>query len=311
MKVGRICFATFLLFVTACGSSSTEPCGSGGQLTGPGGDFFGPYIDRIFTMKDGTERNWILRLPAGYEEGARADVVFNFHGSGSTALQQLVYGDFTRQADADGVILVMPDANKLFPDQEHPLAGYWNSAWEANLRVRDHDVDFVLELADQVKSEYCTGNFYAAGMSAGGDVVSALQCLEKSPFKAFAPVTYMYYEENECGDAPPHPMIYFHGSDDFVVPITGSGEPWLDPPVPEAMHAWAEHNGCDAEAVEERISEEVVRYSWEGCEASVEWYLVEGGGHTWPDAIDVGLGHTTRDISASDLIWELFFSSLS
>jgi polyhydroxybutyrate depolymerase len=36
-------------------------------------------------------------------------------------------------------------------------------------------------------------------------------------------------------------------------------------------------------------------------------YVVEEGGHTWPGAIDVpGLGSTTHEISATDLIWEFF-----
>lgn len=304
-----------LLTTVACGDSAkpaTDPeferCGSGGPLTGPGGDAKGPFLERTITDADGVERPYILRLPAGYEHGTRADVVFTFHGSGSDMLSQFVYSDFQELADRDGVIVVSPDANKEFPDPDHGLAGYWSSAWEANLRVRDIDVDLVLDLVDQLQSEYCTGDFYAAGMSAGGDMVSALQCLDESPFRAYAPVTYGYFNEPECGDAPARPMVYFHGSDDFVVPFAGSGDPWNDPPVPELMQNWAEHNGCDPERIEERISPEVLRYSWNGCEASVEWYLVEGGGHTWPGALDIpALGHTTHDISATEIMWDLFF----
>ena len=35
-------------------------------------------------------------------------------------------------------------------------------------------------------------------------------------------------------------------------------------------------------------------------------YVIEGGGHTWPDAEDYagGAGPTTHEINASDLIWE-------
>ena len=61
---------------------------------------------------------------------------------------------------------------------------------------------------------------------------------------------------------------------------------------------------CDGNAIEERVSGEVIRYHWRGCEAPVEWYLVEGGGHTWPGARSLqGYGHTTREISASKLIF--------
>ena len=293
---------------SATPGSDTAPCGSGGLLTGPGGDLGGPYMERTLTAPDGTERTWLLRLPAGYQEGARADVVFSFHGAGSNALAQFGYGDFMAQADRDGVILVVPDANKVFLDPTHELADYWSSAWEANLRLRDFDVDFVLELVRLVQSEYCTDEFFATGMSAGGDMVSALACLPDSPFEAYGPVTYMYYNDAECSAAAARPFIYFHGTDDRVVPIQGSAAPWLDPPVPEGMQRWADHNGCEAGPIERRVSDEVLHYSWANCEASTEWYRVEGGGHTWPGAVprDV-LGYTTNDISASDLIWELFF----
>lgn len=307
--------ALLTIITAACGSSATpatevvpEPCGSGGPLSGPGGDVKGPYMERTIVASDGVERPYLLRLPAGYQEGQRADVVFTFHGSGSDMLAQFVYSDFQELADRDGVILVSPDANKEYPDPDHRLAGYWSSAWEANLRERNVDVDLVLSLVGQLQSEYCTGDFFAAGMSAGGDMVSALQCLDESPFEAYGPVTYGYYDEQECGSAPARPMIYFHGSDDFVVPFAGSGEPWNDPPVPELMQNWAEHNGCDSERLEERVSAEVVRYFWANCDAPTSWYLVEGGGHTWPGALEIPpLGHTTTDISATRILWDLFF----
>lgn len=313
-------FVSIMVLATACGrvpvatdnqTSVVPDCGSGGPLTGPGGDLNGPYLERTLVTRSGDERKFLLRLPAGYEEGVAADVVFNFHGATSNAFDQFLYGDFRSQADRDDVILVMPDANKVFPDPDHELAGYWNSAWEANLRVRDYDVDFVLELVELLKTEYCTADFYATGMSAGGDIVSALRCLPESPFVSFAAVTYQYYKTEECSAAPPRPWLYFHGSDDRVVPIAGSDAPWFDPPVRTTMQNLADHNGCEGQPLESRVSEEVIHYRWSDCAAPTEWYLIEGGGHTWPGGPELPvLGHTTDDISASDLIWTFFFDSV-
>lgn len=145
----------------------------------------------------------ILRLPKSYEDDTRADVVFRFHGATSTVERVIEYTDFEPLADRDGVILVIPEANKVFYDQTHELASYWNSAWEAKWRERDYDVDFVLEFVDLIKTDYCTGDFHTAGMSAGGDMTTALQCLADSPFLSYAPVTYRYYNEDECKDALP------------------------------------------------------------------------------------------------------------
>ena len=259
-------------------------------------------------MSSKDERKYLLRLPNGYSEDIPSDVVFNFHGATSNAWSQFAYANFDSLADKDNVILVSPDANKVFPDRENDLAEYWDSAWEGTKRVRNHDIDFVLELVEFLRSEYCTGKFYAAGMSAGGDMTTALQCVADSPFEAFAPVTYRYYHADECSDSPPRPMISFHGSEDRVVPLAGLGAPWFDPHVADIMQSWAVQNGCDPQSVESRISEEVIRYQWNNCKATTEWYFVEGGGHTWPGgaAVDI-LGHTTEEISASELIWDFFF----
>jgi hypothetical protein len=52
------------------------------------------------------------------------------------------------------------------------------------------------------------------------------------------------------------------------------------------------------------------RYSDCGENATVDLYIVDGGGHTWPDAtIDLPpgtYGPTTHEISANDLMWEFF-----
>jgi poly(3-hydroxybutyrate) depolymerase len=80
----------------------------------------------------------------------------------------------------------------------------------------------------------------------------------------------------------------------------------------QAMADWAAHNGCDAEPVTEDLSTEVVRMTWEGCEADTVFYHVVGGGHTWPSRpvpqFEAMFGSTTMDIDATALMFEFFFS---
>lgn len=101
-------------------------------------------------------------------------------------------------------------------------------------------------------------------------------------------------------------MIAFHGSADAVVPFEGGrvgGEEsgLAYPPVEESMRQWADHDGCDEQPEAGRPGESgrLVRYT--GCDrgTSVELYVVEGGGHTWP-------GAAPGEISATDLMWEFF-----
>lgn len=96
------------------------------------------------------------------------------------------------------------------------------------------------------------------------------------------------------------------------------------PPVEDSMAVWAARNGCSADPTEERVSDEVTLRSWPGCDggAEVNLYVVDDGGHSWPGT-DLGgsgaaeadpavgglasvAGHTTQDISATDLAWAFF-----
>jgi len=273
-----------------CVSDLPADCGSGGEVT--------PLNQRRTLVSSGTERTWVLELPSSYDPDVASDVVFNLHGRGSNGVQQRVYGDFRDLAEADNVIMVYPDA----------LAGDGGTRqWQSRQSVSTVEFDFIDDLADLISAEYCTDRFFAAGMSSGGAMSTGLACDADTRFEAFGPVTFGFYIEEECADAGPRPIIYFHGTEDNTVPFEGFGGEDF-PPVPEMMQRWADHNGCDPEAIIETVSEEVDRYRWIGCEATTEWYRVEGGGHTWPGAFPIPpFGLTTDDISASDIIWDLFF----
>jgi polyhydroxybutyrate depolymerase len=78
---------------------------------------------------------------------------------------------------------------------------------------------------------------------------------------------------------------------------------------PQAMAGWAQHDGCSATFTEERLGDEVRRRTWTGCRdtASVVFYIIDGGGHTWPGSLPVPLlGLTTQQVNASATIWEFF-----
>jgi polyhydroxybutyrate depolymerase len=307
-KAFALLTAVMPLLSSVAAFAQAPACGSGGVIHDGNGALYRPYHEMTMTMSTGDERMFLLRLPGGYKEGTASDVVFNFHGATSSAHEQFVYGDFTALAERDNVILVMPDANKVYPDRDHELASYWDSAWEGTKRERDHDIRFVTELAEKIKTEYCTGDFYAAGMSAGGDMTTTLQCVTDGPFLAYASVTYRYFDAATCSDAVPRPMISFHGTDDRIVPLEGLPTPWFDPHVGVIMQSWAEVNGCDPAVIEEPFTDSVTRYHWNNCDAKTEWYLVEGGGHTWPGGTDPAMwGNTTQEISASGMIWSFFF----
>jgi len=56
------------------------------------------------------DRTFILYVPSSYDRSSKQPLVFNFHGYGSNASEQMAYGDMRSQADANGFILVHPEA---------------------------------------------------------------------------------------------------------------------------------------------------------------------------------------------------------
>jgi polyhydroxybutyrate depolymerase len=79
--------------------------------------------------------------------------------------------------------------------------------------------------------------------------------------------------------------------------------------VNESVAAWAERDGCEPQPSQTQVGDHVMLIEYTGCadDASVQFYSVSRGGHTWPGAIDVPrLGPVTDEIDATDLILDFF-----
>lgn len=273
----------------AATTDSPTECGAGADLSEA-------VATKSFVSEAGIDREYLVSLPSGFVEGQSAPVVFNFHGAGSNASEQLFYGNFGALAEESGAIQVMPQA----------LEVDGSVRWNPGLVGAGLDIDYVSELADIVRADYCTSGLFAAGMSSGGAMTSALACWTDSPFEGFGPVTLAFYADDLCSEAPARPFAYFHGTDDQTVPFEGDGDTLA--PASVTAQAWADHNGCDPEPLEEAVGTEVTRFEWANCDAPTSFWVIDGGGHTWPGSLEVpDLGYVTSEIDASAIIWELFF----
>ena len=93
---------------------------------------------------------------------------------------------------------------------------------------------------------------------------------------------------------------------------SSEGEPRLGSIEDKHIPGWAAHNGCASVPMEEQVTQNVRLVRYEECDegATVELYVIEGGGHQWPDArFDAQpqkFGTATHEISANDLIWDFF-----
>ena len=256
-----------------------------------------------FTFQ-GKKRTYQLYVPAAYKGTKRVPLVFNFHGFGSNAVQQMLYGDFKPQADKFNFLIVAPDG------QDAKIGRHFSFGNEPGLQS---DVLMVSALLGHVRATLCVdaARVYSTGMSDGGAMTSVLACTSPDKFAAFAAVAVIVY----CGQPTTRkvPIAAFSGTADPVVPFNGGAVHCCGGTVlaaaPTSMAKWAAHDKCNAAFTDTRLGSEVRRRTWKGCASGTApvFYIIDGGGHTWPGSISIPrLGLTTPQIKASAVIWKFF-----
>ena len=121
------------------------------------------------------------RANASSSGASAVPLLFNFHGFGGEASDQMSWADFRPLADEHGFILVYPQGTEL--------EGYthWNSALPSgdNKSTAD-DFGFVIALIDQISTSHNIDaeRVYASGYSNGGFMAMALACHHGERFAA-------------------------------------------------------------------------------------------------------------------------------
>ncbi len=261
-------------------------------------------------LYDGFNRTYIVYSPSNSHSGM--PLVFNLHGYGSNAVQQMEYSNMNVVADTAAFIVVYPNA----------VGNRWNSGisdsppWPTPM---SDDVGFMDALIDTMHKHHDIdiNRVYVCGMSNGGFMSLKLACELSHRIRAVASVTGVISESTalDCEPQRTVPIFHIHGTDDRTVPFDGTFG-WYS--VKATANHWADLYGC----VPSDTTDLADRNPSDGCTVTriayadslgnenIILYSVAGGGHTWPgSAFDLpGLGITNRDINASEEIWNFFVS---
>lgn len=249
------------------------------------------------------KRRYLVYTPASYaaQPDKNYPVVFNFHGSGMTMAEQMLYTQMNRAADRHGFIVVYPSGVK----QD------WNVGFGMSYLEGTDDIGFTEALLARLKQDYRVDDrrVYATGLSRGG--FFALRIAAELPHK-FAAVA-------SVGAPMPEPVIQhhtstgkvgvlqLHGTADQVVAYAGKPTGYLSA---EATYDyWLQRNGIAGDnAKPVAIGTDVTWREQGNGRQRVALATIRDGGHTWPgaDPFNVGLpiGKTTHDIDANDAIWQ-------
>jgi len=258
-------------------------------------------------IHDGLKRSYILFVPASYNPGNPAPLVFNFHGYGSDAFQQMFYGNFLAISETGGFIVAHPNGTLDSVGERH-----WNANWGTGV----DDIGFTSALIDTIASQYNINlkRVYSTGMSNGGFMSYTLACALSDRIAAVASVTgsMVVTQIPVCNPQPPVPVMEIHGTADGTVPFNGI--PGMVEPIDVVLDYWVNINQCDTIPIVTQVPDINIL---DGCTAEhylykngmngaeVELYKIIGGGHTWPGS-QIPIGVTNQDINASEKIWEFF-----
>jgi polyhydroxybutyrate depolymerase len=245
------------------GDAGSEAGGAGGGLDGAvpsmGCGMAAPPTGPLTIDVAGTMRDYILRLPDGYDPAVPHRIIFAFHGASGSAVQ-VDNGD-PPNADLEPTGpyygIKAESVDTIF------VAGQAVGSWSTSTTK---DVDYVKALLAQLESTLCIdeSRIFATGFSMGGIMtINNVGCRQADVFRAIAP---MSGQIQDCPGTAPIAYWSSHGTGDTTITIDKGRT---------ARDEFVERNGCDGTTMPgER--EGCVKY--QGCSAGhpVEWCEFDG-----------------------------------
>jgi len=255
---------------------------------------------------DGEIRRFTMYIPKSIDTSRVAPLVINFHGSGMTAIEQMLYTKMNKTADKYGFIAVYPQGQE----------NNWNVGFEMDYDKGSNDVAFIRVLIEKLKKNYNIDEqaIFATGLSRGGFFTHRLAVELPDVIAAIAPVGAPIPNKvkERHSSKEKMPVLLAHGDADGIVIYNGKDSAYLS--VDDTINYWRNHNQNSQEAILEEIDTQnddttVLIKRFSGAKPVV-LIQIKNGGHTWPGADDFNiglpLGKTTQDISFNDMMWNFF-----
>lgn len=260
-------------------------------------------------MHNGKERYYLLKIPSGYS-GEKTPMIIAMHGGLGSAMNLQDQSQLSVKCDDAGYIVVYPEGVKS------PLGiRTWNAGVCCGYAAQNNidDVGFISKLIDEIKTKVNidTTRVYATGMSNGGFMSYRLACELSDKIAAIAPVAASMTVSN-CVPKRPVPTIHFHSKKDESILYQGGVGNGLskhyNPPLDSIFHAFSQHFKCK-DSASRVVAGKFGHTKWStcSCNAAIDYYLTEDGGHSWPGGKKTVIGDdVSMFVDASGLMIEFF-----
>jgi polyhydroxybutyrate depolymerase len=232
---------------SGAGAGNGGSSGSGGAAQGtpsagcdtPAGQALGSWVEQPKLNVSGTDRQWWVWLPTGYDPAQAYPVIFTFHGCGgpdNIVPMQGVAGDKAILVRATGI------SN--------------TNCWDQG--PGGTDVKFFDQMLADVLAKRCadSSRVFATGYSSGSWLVNSLECVRGDKLRATGTVAggKQFGDDTACVGRVAR--IFVHDSDDQDNPISSGNDDERDrlialnhcmntAPLPEEPAPCARYQGCD------------------------------------------------------------------
>lgn len=263
---------------------------------------------------DGLTHEYQVHIPNSYDGTKAVPLVLVFHYYTGSSQTMADLSGFNAVSDSNGFIVVYPEGI--------------DTAWHFNLSQYDRHIDdlgFVSSLIDKLVKELNISQkmIYAAGFSDGAGMTHSLACRLSGRIAAAAMVATPFSQLMEDSYKPlqPVPVLIIQGTVDPICKFGGGavgiqGVNITTLPIRALVNYWIGYDGVSStpKTIElPRINDDtkvdIEEYAANSGTAEVVFYIVNGGGHTWPGGNPrlIGVGITSKTFSASQVIWQFFY----
>ncbi|MFT7867361.1 MULTISPECIES: cellulose binding domain-containing protein [Amycolatopsis] len=240
----------------------------------------------------GKSRNYILRIPDGYDRNHPYRLIFGFHWLGGTATDVDTGRTVQTGAWAYYGLQRLANNSAIFVAPQGFNNGWANSGGE--------DVTFTDDIIRQVEGDLCvdTTQLFSVGFSYGAAMSYSLACSRATVFRAVA-VQSGGVLSGCSGGTQPIAYLGVHGLRDTVLNIAG-GRSMRD--------RFVRNNGCTAqnppEPAQGSLTHRVTSYA--GCRAGypVQWAAFDEGHIAAPQ--DGATGDSGSRTWVPALVWQFF-----
>jgi polyhydroxybutyrate depolymerase len=268
--------------------------------------------EQVHVSIGGVDRMYLLHVPESLPRTGPVPLVLVFHGGGGHAASMPNFTHFDQLADEEGFLVAYPES--------------FNKSWSdtRGLSPAD-DVGFIRAVIEDLQHTQRADprRTYAAGISNGGFFSNRLACDLTGKLAAIAAVAATMPDTlvPACHPSAPISVLFMHGTKDPLVHIEGG--PMLRNrgvaiSLAQATEFWRRWDGASSQPEVDNLLNQtedgtsVRREVYAGGKQRTEVvvYVIEGGGHTWPQGPQYLpaflVGKASHNLDGTQTIWDFF-----